>query len=77
MLSLLLCLNFGCTGCYGAVETTLHCEGHGVDENPGAMVKIACPWCGINNEVVFTPDGTIHGVNRARTYKRIPEPSHN
>ncbi len=77
MLSLLLALKFGCTGCSGTVETTLHCEGQGVEENAGVMAKLACPWCGTKNEIVFTADGTIHAVNRARTYKRIPEPSLN
>jgi hypothetical protein len=77
MLSLLLCLKFGCTGCSEAVETTLHCEGQGVDENAGALVNLTCPWCGIKNQVVFSPDGTIHGVSRTRTYERIPEPSLN
>jgi hypothetical protein len=72
MLSLLLCLKFTCTGCGGPTETTLQCEGQSVVDNEGAAVKIACPCCGAKNQVIFTPDGTIHGVMRARTYERIP-----
>ena len=77
MLSLLLCLKYECTGCGGPIETTLQCEGQGVADNEGAAVKMVCPDCGTKNEVIFTPDGTIHGVLRARTYERIPEPSLN
>jgi len=77
MLSLLLCLKFGCTGCGNPVETTLQCDAPGVADNMGAIIKIPCPCCGVKNQVIFTPDGTIHGVLRARTYERIPEPSIN
>ena len=77
MLSLLLCLKYECTGCGGPIDATLQCEGQGVADNEGATVKIACPDCGTNNMVIFTPDGSIHGVLRARTYERIPEPSLN
>ena len=72
MLSLLLCLRFSCTGCGDPIQATLQCEGHGVADNDGAAVNIACPGCGTRNQVTFTPDGTIHGVMRARTYERIP-----
>ena len=77
MLSLLLCLKFMCTGCGDPIETTLQCEGPGVADNDGVAVKSACPCCGTKNQVIFTPDGTIHGVTRARAYERIPEPSLN
>ncbi len=78
MLSLLLCLRFWCTGCGDPIDTTLQCEGHGGhDEETGALTKITCPVCKTRNQVVFTTDGTIHAVTRARTYERIPEPSVN
>jgi hypothetical protein len=78
MLSLLLSLKFQCTGCGDPVEATVQCEGHGALESDGGVaVKIACPYCRIRNQVIFTPDGTIHGVTRARTYERIPEMSIN
>ena len=70
MLSLLLCLKFGCTGCADPIEATLQCVAD--HEDGGAAVNIACPDCGTKNQVVFTPDGTIHGVMRARTYERVP-----
>src|SRR2546423_922058 len=76
MLSLLLCLKFSCTGCGDPTEATLQCEGV-ADQDGGAAVNIVCPCCRIRNQVIFTPDGTIHGVTRARTYERIPEPSLN
>ena len=77
MLSLLVSLKFSCTGCGDPIETTLQCEGPGVAENDGAMIQIACPMCQAKTELTFTPDGRIHGVSRARTYERIPEPSVN
>jgi hypothetical protein len=77
MLSLLLCLKFNCTGCGNPIDMTLQCEGQGVAANVGAQIKTRCPCCGTKNQVIFTPDGTIHGVTRARTYERIPEPSVN
>ena len=78
MLSLLLCLKFSCTGCGDPIEATLQCEGQGVgDHDGGAAVKIVCPCCKMRNQVIFTPDGAIHSVTRARTYERIPEMSVN
>jgi len=59
------------------MDVTLQCEGQGVAENAGATVKLGCPACSTKNQVYFTPDGTIHGIMRARTYERIPEPSLN
>ena len=77
MLSLLLCLKYTCTGCGDPIDTTLQCEGQGVADNDGAVIKMPCPRCRVKNEVVFTPDGTIHSVWRARKYERVPEPSVN
>jgi hypothetical protein len=77
MLSLLVCLRFGCTGCGDPIDTTLQCEGSEAPEENGAIIKIPCPCCGTRSQVAFTADGTIHAVTRARTYDRIPEPSLN
>jgi len=77
MLSLLVCLKFSCTGCGDPIEATLQCESTGVADNDGAAVNLVCPDCRTRNQVIFTPDGTIHGVVRARTYERIPEMSVN
>lgn len=77
MLSLLVCLKFSCTGCGDPIDVSLQCEGPGARDNAGAVIKIPCPTCVTKNQVIFTPDGTIHGVMRARTYERIPEPSLN
>ena len=77
MLSLLLCLKFGCTGCGDPIETTLQCEGQSAKDQEGTMIKIPCPMCGTKSQVVFSPDGAVHAVTRARTYERIPEPSVN
>ena len=76
MTSLLVCLTFNCTGCGDPTQATLQCEGV-EDHDGGAAVKIVCPCCKTKNQVIFTPDGTIHGVTRARTYERIQEPSLN
>ncbi|MBI2804831.1 MAG: hypothetical protein HYX68_07615 [Planctomycetes bacterium] len=77
MLSLLLCLKFMCTGCGSAIDTALQCESPETQDQQGATTKIHCPFCKAKNQVVFTTDGAIHAVTRARTYERIPEPSVN
>ena len=77
MLSLLICLKFPCTGCGDPIDLSLQCEGLGAQENAAGVVKIDCPACQVKSQVIFTPDGAIHGVLRARTYERIPEPSLN
>jgi DNA-directed RNA polymerase subunit RPC12/RpoP len=77
MTSLLLCLKYRCTGCGDPIRTTLQCDGQSAKDEEGAMIKIPCPRCGTRSQVVFTGDGEIHAVTRARTYERIPEPSIN
>jgi hypothetical protein len=77
MLSTLICLKFSCTGCGDPMDVALQCEGQGAQANEGAVIKIPCPGCRTNSQVIFTSDGTIHGLLRARTYERIPEPSLN
>jgi len=59
------------------MDVSLQCEGQGARDNQGAVITIPCPACQTKSQVIFTPDGTIHGVLRARTYERIPEPSLN
>ena len=76
MLSLLVCLKFPCTGCGDPIDVSLQCEG-AARGNEGSVIQIPCPECRTKSQVIFTPDGTIHGVLRARTYERIPEPSLN
>ena len=77
MLSLLVCLKYSCTGCGDPIDVSVQCEGQSARENQGAVIKIPCPVCKTKSQVVFTPDGAIHAVTRARTYARIPEPSLN
>ena len=77
MLSLLVCLKYTCTGCGDPIDVSLQCEGSNARDNAGAVIKIPCPRCKTKSQVIFTPDGTIHAVTRARTYERIPEPSLN
>lgn len=77
MLSLLICLKYACTGCGDPMDVSLQCEGQGAQANEGSVITIPCPDCQTKSQVIFTPDGTIHGVLRARTYERIPEPSLN
>jgi len=71
----LLCLKFQCTGV--ATPPKRRCSAMASRTKRRAAVKIICPCCKTRNQVIFTPDGTIHGVTRARTYERIPEPSLN
>ncbi len=77
MLSQLLCLKYTCTGCGDPLDAMLQAEGQGIAENSGAAINMPCPCCGVKNQIVFTTDGEIHSVWRAREYGRIPEPSVN
>ncbi len=77
MLSLLVSLKFTCTGCGGPIDAALQCDGLGVAENAGGIVQIPCRHCRAKNQVIFTPDGSIHAVTRVRTYEKYPEPSLN
>jgi hypothetical protein len=77
MTSLLVCLKYSCTGCGDPIDVSLQCEGASARDNAGTVIKIPCPVCQVTSQVIFTPDGTIHAVLRARTYERIPEPSLN
>jgi hypothetical protein len=77
MLSLLVSLKFTCTGCGDPIDVALQCDGPVAAEKAGGIVKIPCQRCRAKNQVVFTPDGSIHAVTRARTYEKYPEPSLN
>jgi len=77
MLALEVRLDFSCCVCGRAVGVTLRCEGKGLADNPLTAVPIPCPTCGSNNQIHFTPDGTLHRVTRVRRFGTVPEPSRN
>ena len=78
MLALQLSLDFACCLCRQPVGVTLHCEGAGLaSENPVAFVKVPCPTCAGINQLTFSPDGTLHRVERERLHYRMPEPCTN
>ena len=78
MIALHLSLDFYCCQCQRPVGVTLRCEGAGLaSENPVAAAKVPCPTCGTINQVCFSPDGTLHRVERERVRYRLPEPCPN
>lgn len=81
MLQLEVMLDWVCCACGRSMGATLRCEGLGLaDKGAKALVKVPCPSCHKNNQVIFTPDeGTLEEVfpdEEVFRYK-IPVPSYN
>src|SRR5262249_20844685 len=64
MPELLLTLDFACCTCDHPVGVTVKCAGKGLKAGlrTVAAVPIACPHCGVVNELYFEPSGTVRGV---------------
>ena len=81
MLELEVMLDWACCACGNPMGATLRCEGDGLAEkNAKALVKVPCPHCQQNNQVIFTPDeGTLDEVfPEASAFRyKIPVPSYN
>ena len=81
MLELEVMLDWSCCTCGSPMGATLRCEGDGLaDKNAKAFVKVPCPSCHHNNQLIFTPDdGTLDEVFPEETVTRykIPVPSYN
>lgn len=81
MLELEVMLDWACCICGKAMGATLKCEGSGLTEKSAkAFVKVPCPSCHKNNQVVFTPEeGTLEDVfpDEAPVRYKIPVPSYN
>ncbi len=81
MLEVDIVLQWDCCSCASPIRTSLRCEGAGLaDEDAKAMVKVPCPWCHKNNQVIFTPeDGDLYEVFPEEELVRwkIPVPSYN
>ena len=57
MLELEVMLDWACCVCGSPMGATLKCEGEGWrDKDAKALVKVPCPSCHQNNQVIFTPD---------------------
>jgi hypothetical protein len=74
-------LDWDCCVCGRPIGATLKCEGAGLAKsNAKAFVKIPCPSCHQNNQVIFTPEeGSLDEVfadEEPFRYK-IPMPSYN
>jgi phage FluMu protein Com len=81
MLELELALDWICCVCGQPMSVTLRCEGEGLaDKTAMAYVKVPCPTCHKNNQVIFHPDeGAVYDVipeEESIRYK-IPVPSYN
>lgn len=81
MLETEVMLDWECCVCGKPMGATLKCEGAGLaNKDAKAFVKVPCPSCHHNNQVVFTPDdGTLDEVFAAEEAVRykIPVPSYN
>jgi hypothetical protein len=86
MLETEVMLDWDCCVCGSPMGATLKCEGAGLAQKDAkALVKVPCPICHQNNQVVFTPDdGTLDDVfpddafpNDGPVRYKIPEPSYN
>lgn len=80
MLELELVLDFECGHCGEPVAVTLKCEGKGLAsrKREWAAVKIPCPHCQLNNQLVFDPKtGDLNRVTPEPTLFMLAEPSYN
>jgi hypothetical protein len=83
MLQVDVVLDWECCVCGNPIGATLRCEGNGlVHKDAKAFVKVPCPCCHQNNQVIFTPDdGTLDEVFPEEVTEpsryRIPVPSYN
>jgi Zn finger protein HypA/HybF involved in hydrogenase expression len=81
MLELEVMLDWVCCICGNPMGATLKCEGGGLAvKSAKAFVKVPCPNCHQNNQVIFTPDeGTLDNVfpEEATARYKIPVPSYN
>ena len=81
MLELEVMLDWTCCMCGSPMGATLKCEGAGLAQKDAkALVKVPCPICHQNNQVIFTPeDGTLDDVfpDEGPVRYKIPVPSYN
>ena len=79
MLALDVLLDVACCACSQRMAVTVRCEGDGLmDENPRALVHLACTRCGKINHAIFAPEtGEVIDVLDELRMIRSPEPSLN
>ncbi len=79
MMELQVILDFACCFCDHSVGVTLKCEGKGLiaEERPVATVNVPCPTCGLVNQLLFEPSGTVRGVAPYKAPRHLLEPSLN
>jgi hypothetical protein len=75
----LVSLEFACRTCGTPVGVTVKCEGIGLAApNPVVATIVPCPGCGGFNQLLFSPDGTLHRVTRPQAGgRRLPAPCNN
>ncbi len=79
MVALQVVLDFACYYCHHNVGVTLRCEGKGLveEERPVASVNVPCPTCGLVNQLLFEPHGSVRGVAPYKAPRNRLEPSIN
>jgi len=81
MLQTEVMLDWACCVCGNPMGATLKCEGAGLaDKTAKAYVKVPCPSCHQNNQLIFSPDdGALDEVfaEAEPVRYRIPVPSYN
>jgi hypothetical protein len=76
---LMVNLDFACIACESPVGVTLQCAGPNLAAagRVVASVAVPCPHCHHVNELVFEPNGTLHGVTSRPTPRPLSQPCWN
>jgi hypothetical protein len=79
MIELKVVLDFTCFFCHHSVGVTLKCAGKGLtmETRTVAAVNVPCPTCGLVNQLLFEPNGTVRGVAPYKAPSHRLEPSVN
>jgi hypothetical protein len=79
VMKLKVTLDFACSGCAKVLLVEVECSGSGLwaEGSPRAAVHLACPTCGAVNRVEFEPNGSVHEVTAACSWRMKLEPSIN
>ena len=79
MTELMVNLDFACVACQSPVGVTVQCAGPKLTGGGQvlATVSVPCPHCQQINQVVFEPNGILHGVVSPPAPRPLPQPCWN
>ena len=77
MMELKVILDFACCHCQGSVSVTVKCAGKGLATagRTVAAVHVSCPTCGVVNQLLFEPNGTVRDVRPCEGVVTWPVPT--